>query len=543
MTELSKEQNYAMKQIMNGESVFITGPGGTGKSLFIKYLVNILKNNKKKYQVCALTGCAAILLECGAKTLHSWGGLGLAKGDIHYLSKKISKDKNKSKNWKNIDILIVDEVSMMSEKVFNLIDSIARLCRNNDKPFGGTQLVFCGDFYQLPPVGDNFDISSSNFCFESPLFEQIFKTKIEFTKIFRQSNQTYTKILNQIRIGRISKNTVNILNKYVGRQINHNNGINPTILFPKKKQVEMINQQSMEKLNSESKYFSISKYISDENLSQSEKMRFNQLSEDQINYEIEYLNNNLNFENNLELKIGAQVMCIVNLDLDNKQNPICNGSQGIIENFDNDGFPVVRFYNGSLRTIKPHCWISENYPGIGLKQIPLILSWAITIHKSQGASLEMAQIDIGSDIFECGQTYVALSRIISLDGLYLKSFNPYRIKINLKVINFYNKIKYNNTEKLAVDNENSKESSIWFKYNISSTNNNFSRGKWSLEDDNWLFKNYKNLSVVELSEFLNRSKPSINTRIKQLNDSNNPGYHRLINQQNDIIANDNILGL
>lgn len=543
MIELSDQQNYAMKQIMNNESVFITGPGGTGKSLFIKNLVNILKSTKKKYQVCALTGCAAILLECGAKTLHSWGGLGLAKGDINYLSKKISKDKNKSKNWKNIDILIVDEISMMSEKIFNLIDSVARLCRNNDFPFGGLQLVFCGDFYQLPPVGDNQDISSSNFCFESPLFEQQFKTKIEFTKIFRQNNQTYTKILNQIRVGRISKNTVKILNEYVGKEIIDKNGIHPTILFPKKKQVEIINHQSMQNLKSESKYFQISKFISDDNLSQSDKIKFNQLSDDQINYEIEYLNNNLNFENNLELKIGAQVMCIVNLDLDNKQNPICNGSQGIIENFDIDGFPIVRFYNGNIRTIKPHCWLSENYPGLGLKQIPLILSWAITIHKSQGASLEMAQIDIGSDIFECGQTYVALSRIISLDGLYLKSFNPYRIKINLKVIKFYSQIKFNNQNKLINPNNNFINPSIWFNYNNNSTNNNFYKGKWSLDDDNWLFKNYTNLSIVELSEFLNRSKNSITSRIKKLNDNNNSVCLRLKNQQNDILVSDNIIGL
>ena len=136
------------------------------------------------------------------------------------------------------------------------------------------------------------------------------------------------------------------------------------------------------------------------------------------------------------LKKGAQVMCIANLDVEST-DPICNGSQGVIKGFDEKGDPIVKFKNGVTRTIGCHVWQSENIPSVAVKQIPLILAWAITIHKSQGATLDFAEIDIGSGIFECGQTYVALSRIVGLEGLYLKSFNYQKIKINRKVAEYY----------------------------------------------------------------------------------------------------------
>jgi ATP-dependent DNA helicase PIF1 len=145
---------------------------------------------------------------------------------------------------------------------------------------------------------------------------------------------------------------------------------------------------------------------------------------------------NINFENTVRLKVGAQVMCIANLDLDGPY-PICNGSRGIVKSFGATGLPIVEFKNGAILEIGHHKWQSETIPSVAVKQIPLILAWAITIHKSQGASLDMAEIDVGHNIFECGQTYVALSRVKSLDGLYLKSFDPTRILINKKVRDFY----------------------------------------------------------------------------------------------------------
>jgi ATP-dependent DNA helicase PIF1 len=274
------------------------------------------------------------------------------------------------------------------------------------------------------------------FCFESPNWNLTFPNQIELIKIFRQKDPLYAKILNQIRKGKISKSSLDILEPYVGR-INKDSEIMPTILYPTRHRVDKINTNAMKQITDDAFVFEIKRCSDSElDLSAEEKILVKSISPSQIEHEFSFLISNINCENRLELKKGAQVMCIANLDVES-EFPICNGSQGIITEFTAKGDPIVKFKNGITRTIGHHIWKSENIPCVGIKQIPLILAWAITIHKSQGATLDCAEIDIGSGIFECGQTYVALSRIISLEGLYLKSFDYTKIKINKKVSRFY----------------------------------------------------------------------------------------------------------
>jgi ATP-dependent DNA helicase PIF1 len=149
-----------------------------------------------------------------------------------------------------------------------------------------------------------------------------------------------------------------------------------------------------------------------------------------------FLQSNLRCEEIVKLKVGAQVMCIVNIQLDNG-DILCNGAQGIVTDVSPQGMPVVKYKNGYQMTMSPHIWPSELIPGIGVSQVPLILAWALTIHKAQGSTLDIAEVDAGSGIFECGQTYVALSRVKSLEGLYLSSFDAKRVRINKKVQEFY----------------------------------------------------------------------------------------------------------
>ena len=213
--ELSIEQQISFNKYIRGDNIFITGPGGTGKSAIIKNIYKHAISNGKKIQVCALTGCAAVLLNCKAKTIHSWAGIGLANGPIDSIILKIKKNKFIASSWKDTDILIIDEVSMMSLKLFNLLNAIGKTIRKNTKPFGGIQVIFSGDFYQLPPVGNKDDPESICFCFESNDWDSVFhkKNQIQLKKIFRQTDETYVSILNQIREGKIKKKSNDVVHK------------------------------------------------------------------------------------------------------------------------------------------------------------------------------------------------------------------------------------------------------------------------------------------------------------------------------------------
>jgi ATP-dependent DNA helicase PIF1 len=429
--ELSGEQKLILEKCNDGKNVFLTGPGGSGKTMLIKHIVENAKMREKNCQVCALTGCAAVILNCSAKTLHSWGGLGLAKGDINDVVNKTLKNRHKRKNWNKVEVLIVDEVSMLSHKLLIILDLIAKSIKKSDAPFGGIQVIFSGDFYQLPPIGSAEDPQSAQFCFEYEDWNKLFEYQIRLTKIFRQSDPKYSKILNEIRIGEIRKSSCKTLEKYI-RRPDESDEIKPPIILSRRRDVENINIRELEKLVTEPKTFKF-KEVRDIT-SISEKTR-EMITERDIDDELAYIKNNIMAEPEIIMKVGAQVMCIANIDMEG-ENQLVNGSQGIVIGFNNE-FPIVQFRNGDKRTMVQHMWPSEKFQEIGIMQVPLIHAWAITIHKSQGATLDAAQIDIGSNIFECGQTYVALSRIKSLDGLYLIAFNPSKIKIYKKVEEFY----------------------------------------------------------------------------------------------------------
>ena len=446
----SEEQINAFTAYSQGANTFITGPGGTGKTEFIKYIQKDASRKGFKIQICALTGCAAVLLECKAKTLHSWAGIGIGNGSIEQLIAKIMKNGYAKDNWKNTNILVVDEVSMMSQRLFELLDAIGKTVRGNIRPFGGIQLIFSGDFYQLPPVGDQFDSETTQFCFESPLWTHTFSKEnhIQLTKIFRQSDPVYQTILNQIREGRLNPSSNELLLHNVGRQISDDNEVRPTKLFPTRNKVEQVNAKEMNNLKNDEIEYNLICHT-DLKMTSNEMVKRRHFNREQIQKELLYLKANLRCDEIVRLKVGAQVMCIVNIDLDNGQT-LCNGSQGVITRLSDQGLPVVKFTSTLGSTFETvmgyHIWPSENIPGIGVSQLPLILAWALTIHKSQGATLDIAEIDAGSGIFACGQTYVALSRVKSLEGLYLTSFDASKIKVSRKVQEFYSSISINESK-------------------------------------------------------------------------------------------------
>jgi len=452
-SELSPEQLAAYEKFVSGQNLFITGPGGTGKTKLVSHLIQYAKSINKNIAVCAMTGCAAVLLNCNARTLHSWSGIKLAKGTKDAVIASVLRNKYAVKVWKKAKILILDEVSMLSQKVFEIIEEIGRATRLSALPFGGLQVIFTGDFFQLPPVGGEGEVDSDKFCFESPIWKRVFEREnhIELKTMFRQTDPTYIEILSQVRIGQLTEENKRILQGYVKREYDpaNHNGCIPTKLFPLRSKVDYVNNMMFSKIKEKEHVFEAirkkdcliytdsTKPIPKEVLEQCA-----QLSEKEADFELDQLLGSVPCTQVLRLKKGAAVMCTVNLDM---ENGICNGSQGIITNIldqgaDKQPLIVVTFSNGIIKTMSPHSWQNEDYPTLAIVQYPLCLAWALTIHKIQGATLDMAEMDIGQSIFEYGQTYVSLSRIRSLDGLYLSEFHAQKIKAHPKVVEFYSEM-------------------------------------------------------------------------------------------------------
>jgi len=415
LKNLDNRQLEIISKFINGDNIFMSGPAGTGKSFVINIINDICNIRKIKCHITALTGCAALLLNGNSKTLHSWSGIVINSYDLQYNLNKIRKNKTKRTNWLKVNVLIIDEVSMMSSELFDLLDNIGRSIRKTDKPFGGIQLILSGDFFQLPPIGD------CKFCFQSKEWDNIFPTINILKKIYRQDDPVFTKILNKIRTGKVKSRTlINLLND---RLIKYKGDIVPTIILPNRAHVNRINERNHMKLGD----IGLKKYEMKINHPKNENKSYNKSD---IKYAIDNFIKSEIYLKELELKIGDQVICNRNIS-----DKIVNGSRGVIIRISQ--YPTVRFLDGFEETMVPFEIQHETINGLSFSQIPLHYAWALTIHKCQGMSLDICQMDLGSNVFEYGQTYVALSRVKKLEGLYLLGLDIDKIKANPLVIQFY----------------------------------------------------------------------------------------------------------
>ena len=412
---LSQKQAEAYNLIVNGRNVLLTGEAGCGKSAIIKlfYKEYMLYKN---IAMTSTTGTSALLIN--GTTIHSFLGIGLGKATVDILYLNIVKKPYIAKRWRDLNVLIVDEISMLSPELFDKIEQLARSIRKSSKPFGGIQLILTGDFLQLPNVSD-----PDSFCFEATSWSKCINNIIYLTEIFRQNDEVFQKVLSEVRIGNLSDETVSILESRIDAELKNDFGIIPTKIYALNVDVDNENQKALDSLAEKNEELEFCEYN-----------RTHSVLKKGLKFVDEKLKKVCIASEVLQLCIGAQVMLIYNLDL---ESGLANGSRGVVIGFESD-IPIVKFLNGEIRAIDYHEWvIEENGEKIlSICQIPLKVAYACSVHKIQGITLDYVEIDL-QDIFEAGQAYVALSRVKTLSGLSIRNFNVESIFSNKKARKFY----------------------------------------------------------------------------------------------------------
>jgi ATP-dependent DNA helicase PIF1 len=406
------KQMEAFDTFLNGSSFCLTGPGGTGKSYIIKHIQEHCKTNNIPCAITALTGVAASLI--GGQTLHKWSGLGLMDKRIDTMVAIIKNTPATLARWESIKVLVIDEVSMMNQDMFELLNVVACRIRNNKSFYGGIRMIFCCDFAQLAPI-------NGNYSFESPLWiKELGENTIYLNHILRQDCPEFVKMLGEIRLGIVSDDSKRALNSRLNKK--SDGPITPTMLYPHRRTVEDTNVKKLDELKSVKKLFT----SKDSKYEFSSKLTVNAIAKDTETLEERC-------PKKITLCEGAQVMLTVNMDT---EKGLVNGSRGVIVGFTGSN-PDVLFDNGHRLTISPTTFECQTQSSIVRRvQIPLVLAWATTIHKCQGSTLTHAITDL-RDIFCSAQGYVTLSRLKSLDGLYLTGIDYSKIKCDPRVKLYY----------------------------------------------------------------------------------------------------------
>jgi ATP-dependent DNA helicase PIF1 len=401
------KQAQALTVMLEGSSVFLTGPPGAGKTYVLNEFIRRAKKRGKHVAVTASTGIAATHI--GGATIHSWSGLGIRDNLTQNDRDWLRKNTGLQKRYLSTDTLVIDEVSMLHGKRLDMINEACKMLRESDEPFGGLQIILVGDLFQLPPVSRGNE--AADFAHTSAAWRELHPKICYLTEQHRQQDDQLLSILEAMREGEVEEWHAQALQERLG--VVPEEHVVITRLYAHNIDVEAINDRHLATLSGESKMFT--------------------MTSKGVAGKVEQLMRGLLAPEKLTLKIGAEVMFVAN----NFAEGFVNGSRGTVVGFQ-DGSPrVTLLSNGQTIRVNQHSWtlMEDDKKKAEVAQLPLRLAWAITIHKSQGMSLDAAEIDLGKT-FTPGMGYVALSRVRSLKGIYLTGLNNMAMQLHPDIFAF-----------------------------------------------------------------------------------------------------------
>lgn len=394
-------QGLALEIMLSGESVLLTGPAGAGKTFVLNQFIRLAKLEGKHVSVTATTGLAATHL--GGTTIHSWAGIGV----LDYLPQGFAEHiaKGRHEIITKTDVLIIDEISMLHDYRLDMVDEVCRLVRRKDEPFGGIQVIMSGDFFQLPPINKG-ESRGGGFVVHSKVWQELDPTICYLQEQHRQDDEQLLEILNALRAGDIRRHHAETLLARVDEQPPED--VILTELHTVNIDVDRLNEVRLDELGGDELFYT-------------------QTTTGADNY-VENLQRSVLAPEVLRLKKGALVMAVKNA----QDRKYANGSIGTVVDFEPaTEYPVVEFRSGKTISMQPETWELRDgdKKRASITQIPLRLAWAITVHKSQGMTLDAARIDLRKAFVE-GMGYVALSRVKNLHNLYLTGINRMALTVS-----------------------------------------------------------------------------------------------------------------
>jgi len=396
-------QAQALDILKTGGNVFLTGEPGAGKTYVLNQYLQWLEAAGIPVAVTASTGIAATHI--GGMTIHSWSGIGARDEITAYDLDQITSKEKTVKRVKKARVLVIDEISMLSAHTLDSIGLVCRTIRESSEPFGGLQVIFVGDFFQLPPIAKTGEVV--RYAFESRAWAHANPLVCYLTEQYRQEDELFLNLLRSIRKNQIEDDHYTLLQEQT--EIGYED-IEPTRLYTHNTDVDAVNLNKLKSLTGKGKTFKMSAV--------GNKQLLFGLVKSCLSPEV------------LELREEAMVMFTKN----NFEVGYVNGTLGRVLRFDGDGLPVILTTDGLEVTVKPTTWdlVDDNKVLASIEQIPLRLAWAITVHKSQGMSLDAAEVDL-SRAFVAGQGYVALSRVRNLEGLKMLGMHPNALQVDPRV--------------------------------------------------------------------------------------------------------------